>query len=168
MKLRPFFLLYCLSVCTLSASGPVLGATLPDQGTKPVQSRPVWISVSPGARPAYVGIQGGTAPLTLSACADGSIIAFTGASGNDFTKILHKNPPPPEVVHPVTAEEPAATLAQAGFGVPAQPLLPIGLDKQEDLMLAEIPAPVRHVEKIPFKPLRLGSYKRVLRSSGSV
>ena len=169
MKLRLWFLLYCLTAFILPGSGRALGADGPDQGQKPVENRPAWVCVSPGARPAYVGIQGGTAPLTLNACADGSIIAFTGTSGNDFTKILHKNPPPPAVVHPVTAEEPETTLAQATpHALSVQTLLPVGLDKQEDVILAEVPAREQRVEKHPFKPLRLGSYKKVLRNTGSV
>ena len=169
MKLRLCFLLYCLSVFILPFSGRALGADGSGQGRKPAEKRPAWICVSPGARPAYVGIQGGTAPLALNACADGSIVAFTGTSGNDFTKILHKNPPPPAAVHPVTAGESGAVLAQATpHALSVQPLLPVGLDKQEDMTLAEAPVREQQVEKLPFKPLRLGSYKRVLRNNGSV
>jgi hypothetical protein len=47
-----------------------------------------WVKVESGSRPAYVGIHGGTAPLSLMHSADGMLIAFTGQTGNDFMQVL--------------------------------------------------------------------------------
>jgi hypothetical protein len=42
-----------------------------------------------GARPAYMGIHGGTMPVSLLVVADGSsLLGFVGRSGNDFLDVL--------------------------------------------------------------------------------
>lgn len=47
-----------------------------------------WVKVESGSRQAYVGIHGGTAPLSLMRSTDGVLFAFTGQTGNDFTQVL--------------------------------------------------------------------------------
>lgn len=47
-----------------------------------------WVKMEPGGRQAYVGIHGGTAPLTLVCSTDGMLFAFTGQTGSDFTQVL--------------------------------------------------------------------------------
>jgi hypothetical protein len=47
-----------------------------------------WVKVESGSRQAYVGIHGGTAPLSLMRSTDGLLIAFTGQTGNDFMQVL--------------------------------------------------------------------------------
>lgn len=47
-----------------------------------------WIKLEPGSRQAYVGIHGGTAPLSLMRSSDGVLFAFTGQTGNDFLHVL--------------------------------------------------------------------------------
>lgn len=50
-----------------------------------------WQSIDSGTRPAYAGIQGGTAPLTILRSSNGLLFAFTGQTGNDFTQVLRGN-----------------------------------------------------------------------------
>lgn len=47
-----------------------------------------WVHAEEGIRPAYVGIQGGTAPVSLMKGANGEIFAFTGKTGNDFAVVV--------------------------------------------------------------------------------
>ena len=47
-----------------------------------------WVRVDSGSRQAYVGIHGGTAPLSLMCSTDGVLFAFTGQTGNDFMQVL--------------------------------------------------------------------------------
>ena len=47
-----------------------------------------WIKLESGSRQAYVGIHGGTAPLSLMRSSDGVLFAFTGQTGNDFLHVL--------------------------------------------------------------------------------
>ena len=50
-----------------------------------------WVDMPAGARPAYIGIHGGTVPVSLLASSDGqSMVTFVGRTGNDFLSILHK------------------------------------------------------------------------------
>lgn len=43
-----------------------------------------------GARPAYMGIHGGTMPVSLLVSGDGtSLVTFVGRTGNDFLAALH-------------------------------------------------------------------------------
>ena len=68
-----------------------------------------WVSVPAGARPAYIGIHGGTVPVSLLTARDGtSMVTFVGQTGNDFLRILRRmdiTPPaelPKSAVHEST------------------------------------------------------------------
>jgi len=125
--------------------------------TVPAEEQGGWVRVSPGARPAYVGIHGGTAPVSLRIAPDGSVIAVTGHSGNDFTQILHNRPPD------------GAALPDFSTGASVQAaLLPVGLDLSATAPLAPEGRPEIKTAGRAFKPLKLGSYKRVLRKPGNV
>ena len=58
------------------------------KSAEPAQNRDGLIKMESGSRQAYVGIHGGTAPLSLLWSDDGVVIAFTGRTGNDFLDIL--------------------------------------------------------------------------------
>ncbi len=160
----PFF--FCLALALVfGAAGKVRAAS--GQGTDEPRS---WIQVSPGARPAYVGIQGGTARVSLSLSPDGSIIAHTGTSGNDFTKILHEAPPAAGTAPDTHTSAKASAARQASLqALNESALLPVGFDSPPDLS-PFIPAPpeVKSASTRPFRPLKLGSYKRLLRAPGKV
>ena len=50
-----------------------------------------WQSIDSGTRPAYAGIHGGTAPITVLRSSNGMLIAFSGQTGNDFTHVVRGN-----------------------------------------------------------------------------
>ena len=50
-----------------------------------------WITIPAGAKSAYMGINGGTMPISLMVQNDGSaLLSFVGKTGNDFLEILRK------------------------------------------------------------------------------
>lgn len=50
-----------------------------------------WITMPAGARPAYMGIHGGTMPISLLVSRDGSaLVTFVGRTGNDFLDVLKR------------------------------------------------------------------------------
>lgn len=55
-----------------------------------VPPRTGWVSMESGARPAYVGIHGGTAHVSLLRASNGVLFAFTGQTGNDFMHVLRR------------------------------------------------------------------------------
>jgi hypothetical protein len=49
-----------------------------------------WTVMPVGARPTYMGIHGGTMPVSLMVSMDGaSLVTFVGRTGNDFLAALH-------------------------------------------------------------------------------
>ncbi|MBO4369548.1 MAG: hypothetical protein J5803_05560 [Desulfovibrio sp.] len=56
---------------------------------EPLQSS--WVRMPAGARPTYMGIHGGTMPVSLLVSDDGSsLLTFVGRTGNDFIEVLHR------------------------------------------------------------------------------
>ena len=54
-------------------------------------AEPGWVSMPAGARCAYLGIHGGTVPVSLLATSTGnSLISFVGQTGNDFLELLRR------------------------------------------------------------------------------
>lgn len=50
-----------------------------------------WVVMPAGAKPSYMGIHGGTMPVSLLVSADGaSLFTFVGRTGNDFMEVLQK------------------------------------------------------------------------------
>lgn len=50
-----------------------------------------WVTIPAGAKSAYMGINGGTMPVSLIVQNDGSaLLSFVGKTGNDFLDILRK------------------------------------------------------------------------------
>lgn len=66
-------------------------ALLPARAEGAAAAHDRWITIEPGYRPAYVGIHGGTAPISLLRASNGLLFAFTGQTGNDFLHILRGN-----------------------------------------------------------------------------
>lgn len=51
-----------------------------------------WTQMPAGARPTYMGIHGGTMPVSLLVSDDGSaLLTFVGRTGNDFLEVLYKS-----------------------------------------------------------------------------
>jgi|GEM_PF-2812649 hypothetical protein len=57
-------------------------------GDKAEEKTEHWVSLSASSRPAYVGIHGGTAPISLFRNENGELVAMTGQTGNDFSHLL--------------------------------------------------------------------------------
>lgn len=74
-------------------------------GENVVIARQGWVNVEPGARPAYVGIQGGTAPITLLRSPTGSLLGYTGNTGNDFIHLLQGKESPTVALPPSDSKE---------------------------------------------------------------
>lgn len=56
---------------------------------KPTVREDEWISMPAGGRPAYMGIQGGTMPVSLLVAGNGeALLTFVGRTGNDFLEVL--------------------------------------------------------------------------------
>ncbi len=54
-------------------------------------AHPGWVSMPAGARSAYLGIHGGTVPVSLLVTNTGkSLVSFVGQTGNDFLALLRK------------------------------------------------------------------------------
>ena len=50
-----------------------------------------WMHMPAGGRPTYMGIHGGTMPVSLLVSDDGaSLLTFVGRTGNDFLELLHR------------------------------------------------------------------------------
>ncbi|MDO5535984.1 MAG: hypothetical protein Q4F72_00435 [Desulfovibrionaceae bacterium] len=56
-----------------------------------LELEPGWVGMPAGARSAYLGIHGGTVPVSLLVTSTGtSLISFVGQTGNDFLALLRK------------------------------------------------------------------------------
>lgn len=79
-----------------------------------------WQLMPEGARPTYIGIHGGTVPVSLLVSQDGSsLVSFVGRTGNDFLEILHRSDVRmPSLLNNATGKvssgHPAATVLLAG------------------------------------------------------
>lgn len=70
------------------AIAPTVASALPPK-TQPSADADEWVTMPEGARPAYMGIHGGTMPVSLLVSADGaSLFTFVGRTGNDFLEVL--------------------------------------------------------------------------------
>lgn len=91
-------------------------AETPKKEKKEKEEPVVWGEMPAGAKTAYIGIHGGTVPVSLLSSGDGSpMIAMVGLTGNDFLNFLRTNgrlreePVLPEFPAPQFASEPADT-----------------------------------------------------------
>ncbi|MBQ3059779.1 MAG: hypothetical protein IJD16_05645 [Desulfovibrio sp.] len=109
-----------------------------------------WVTIPAGARPAYMGIHGGTMPVSLMVSEDGeSLLTFVGRTGNDFLNVLRSADLPVPSLFNATAPEPGPALPRASLSAggeagrmpvidlgvvlsppPLQGLLPFGLSEK--------------------------------------
>ncbi|MDR2573079.1 MAG: hypothetical protein LBC94_01825 [Desulfovibrio sp.] len=82
--------LLCAFLLFAAVCRPALAAPLNAAGSEDASGDDQGWSVMPaGARPAYMGIHGGTMPVSLLVVADGSsLLGFVGRTGNDFLDAL--------------------------------------------------------------------------------
>jgi hypothetical protein len=83
------------------------------EGAGPASRGDNWVTIESGSRPAYVGIHGGTAPISLLRASNGLLFAFTGQTGNDFLHILRGNATQAPGLSPAERDEKTAALADA-------------------------------------------------------
>ena len=81
-------LIICM-LCLLPAPAfPGMCAAATDSGAKAADG---WVIMPAGARPTYMGIHGGTMPVSLLVSDDGSsLLTFVGRTGNDFLDVLRR------------------------------------------------------------------------------
>lgn len=136
-----------------------------------------WVAMPAGARPAYIGIHGGTVPVSLLTSSDGqSMVTFVGRTGNDFLRVLHKTDIrrpalPGEDAHRV-APESNATVLMADTAIGNVPVfyctgksfarmdlaqdqwLPFGLSEKPLLLEGQAGKPVRMAAQDKDKKFR--------------
>ena len=80
LTLACFMCLLCMS-----ASGDALAAA------PATDANSGWLLMPAGARPTYMGIHGGTMPVSLLVSDDGqALLSFVGRTGNDFLEVLNR------------------------------------------------------------------------------
>ena len=140
-------------------------------GENVIKARRGWVNLEPGAKPAYVGIQGGTAPITLLRSPKGSLLGYTGNTGNDFIHILQGKEPPSLSLPPSDSKEslevslpppPAMEDTPAESNAPPPPsnstMQPFGLSTPDHVVLQEeskpdpAPSPKKPAKKKKRKP----------------
>lgn len=93
MKKNIFFSLFRIFVICLlfvcihisDTSGVFAG-----DSSKQAATDDAWVTMPAGGKPAYMGIHGGTMPVSLLVSHDGSsLLSFVGRTGNDFLEVLH-------------------------------------------------------------------------------
>ena len=145
-----------------------------------------WTHMPAGARPAYMGIHGGTVPVSLLVSSDGnSLFTFVGQTGNDFMEALRRVRKPLPTLGNSTrlsaAPAKAATGLFAGnatesvpvFTLPAeaysgsglsQHLQPFGLSDEPSSIEGDVARPRVFQLARPFRLFRLPDYFQPRRS----
>lgn len=137
-----FSLAFAALACPTGWAAPEAGQ---DKGKK---EEVVWGEMPAGAKTTYIGIHGGTVPVSLLTAGDGSpMIALVGLTGSDFLHFLRSKgkmaedppteaPAAPAASGPVLPPAPSsnATLAQA-------PAAPSPEAQTEDLPATPLPVP---------------------------
>jgi len=104
-----------------------------------------WVHMPAGARAAYVGIHGGTVPVSLLTSRDGThMVALVGQTGNDFLRTLKVNPgttgarpPAPSTLSSHNDAEEDTDALHLHLHAPADPALPpFRLTKNATLLMA--------------------------------
>ena len=109
---------------------------------------PQWVYMPAGARATYIGIHGGTVPVSLLTSRDGThMVAFVGQTGNDFLRTLKVGPGTTGALPPM----PPATLSS---------------DDMEDTRFAYLPPQTSSVPARP--PFRLTANATLLMADTAV
>ena len=110
-------------ILTLAGLAPACAAPEPAAG----DGDDGWVVMPAGGRPAYMGIHGGTMPVSLLVAGDGaSLFTFVGRTGNDFLEALRATDMPlPSLLNATVARSRAATGGAALFAGNATKSLPV-------------------------------------------
>lgn len=138
---------FLLSLAFVALACPTVWAAPESGQDKGKKEEVVWGEMPAGAKTTYIGIHGGTVPVSLLTAGDGSpMIALVGLTGSDFLHFLRSKgkmaeEPPAEAPAAPVASGPLppspssnATLAQA-------PAAPSGEAQTEDLPATLPPVP---------------------------
>ena len=89
MKILPLCIL-CLVLAAVVGSAPYAAqTTTAPQNAAEVEN--AWVIMPAGAKSAFMGIHGGTMPVSLLVYGDGSsLVTFVGRTGNDFLDMLRR------------------------------------------------------------------------------
>lgn len=88
--------------------------------TASAQNEETWVTMPAGARSAYMGIHGGTMPVSLMVSDDGaSLLTFVGRTGNDFLDILRRTDVPVPSLFNATAQGAACAATEASLSAGA-------------------------------------------------
>ena len=118
---------FLLSFAFVALACPTVWAAPESGQDKGKKEEVVWGEMPAGARTTYIGIHGGTVPVSLLTAGDGSpMIALVGLTGSDFLHFLRSKGK--------MAEEPPAE-------TPATPAAPSGEAQTEDLPATPPPVP---------------------------
>ena len=100
-RMRHIFCVFCAllaAFCPLAARA----ADAPDTSG--------WVVMPAGTRATFMGIHGGTMPVSLLVAEDGSaLVSFVGRTGNDFLEVLRRTDIPMPSLLNATARRPANT-----------------------------------------------------------
>lgn len=137
MKLRKIFhstLLCGFCACLLAPFGIAYSAPV----ARDMGPASPWVNMPAGARVTYIGIHGGTVPVSLLTDKDGtSMVTFVGQTGNDFLRILLRSDTGAPL--PATSMEPAAQLANVNLQTPQNVLPPLAGHGSAELSHALLP-----------------------------
>lgn len=137
------------------AAGDGPAPSLPAPATLNGQALPEgWTLMPAGARSTYLGIHGGTVPVSLLVSRDGmSLVSFAGQTGNDFLELLrHADVLLPSLLDRALGSGRGGSMLQAGRAQRSMPVLYVLGDR-----LAAMPQGLRGLQ--PFglsdKPLSI-------------
>lgn len=95
MKKLTFFLILLFLPLPFSLAGWINPLVPANSAASPVvqddsnTNDNAWVEMPAGAKPSYMGIHGGTMPVSLLVSDDGSsLLGFVGRTGNDFLEVL--------------------------------------------------------------------------------
>lgn len=116
----------CAFLLTPCASAHSAASLVPAVAHRAMGPASPWVNMPAGARVTYIGIHGGTVPVSLLTDKDGtSMVTFVGQTGNDFLRILLRSDSNPDAASMEAAAHlnlPPATPRNQPAGNP----LPVG------------------------------------------
>ena len=121
-------LIICMLCLLLAPAFPGMCAAAVDSGVKAADG---WVIMPAGARPTYMGIHGGTMPVSLLVSGDGSsLLTFVGRTGNDFLDVLRTDVRMPSLLNATAARDAAdgglltgGTVLMAGSAASSMPVI---------------------------------------------
>lgn len=111
------------SLFTAAGDGPAPALQAPALNGRPLPEG--WTLMPAGARSTYLGIHGGTVPVSLLVSRDGmSLVSFAGQTGNDFLELLrHADVLLPSLLDRALGSGRGGSLLQAGRAQRSMPVL---------------------------------------------